>query len=154
MRDRVYDLRYESEFNTIYWDKLGIKRKNQDILIKIGLSIGSIAGLIALFAEPNYAGFCAGISGACALIATAALPAFGWETRIRNIHQIKCRWIDLHFYSERLWERVDFEDGVTERELLDLLEIKREIMKLDKDGDTDEDIREKAQKELDLHFPR
>ena len=115
MRDRIWEIRYNAEFNSAYWRRLELKARKFDIGLKIVLGVGTVSSFFCFVTNTSLQFMSAVIGLICAFVSTVVLPACSWENLISRIQNVRHRWIDLAGQAKRVWEDFEDEEKVTRK---------------------------------------
>ena len=153
MRERLYELKYNVEFNTRYWTEIESKSISYEIIIRAILIFGSLVSLIALFAQPDYLIAATIISAISGIVSNLILPAIGWTEKVRMVSEVKGRWIDLEREVKALWHDLEAEKNVTKKSIESCEKALAEIAKSKVGWTENSKIKGKVVKDMMPYYP-
>lgn len=103
-----------------------------DIGVKILLNLLTLSSVAAMAGGVSWAWISVIVSASSALIATAILPALGWDGVVSRIHGFRGRWIDLALMAKSLWHDQEGNKKAPAKRLVDALEAS--MAELDKES--------------------
>lgn len=80
-----------------------------ETIIRFILIIGSLVSIGALIADTQYLKSFAIVSALSGLVSTVILPSLGWNEKVKNVNEVRCRWLELEKQVNGLWN--DEESG-------------------------------------------
>ncbi len=153
MRERIYTLKYEVEFNARYWTEIVARAEQLECVIRGILIIGSLVSIGAVISKREYLVAAAMISAISGLISTALLPAIGWTEKVRLVNETKCRWLDLERQVKGMWSDIEDNGKVTKKRVEDCEEIQTEIAKSKVGWKEDSKLSEKIIEKMAPYYP-
>lgn len=153
MRKRIYTLKYDVEFNARYWAAIESKIEQCQIRIRLVLIIGSLVSIGALIADTEYLKALAITSAFSGLVSTVILPAIGWENKVKNVNEVRCRWLDLEKQVNLLWADEESNKRVTQNRIDSCDQIHTEIAKMKVGCKFNETIANQVITDMIPHYP-
>ena len=120
-----------------------------DVGIKIGLNVLALIGVASIAGGVEWAMAAAVVSAVSALLATAILPALGWDDLVPRVHGFRGRWVDLSLMAGSFWSDLSENEKEPSKKAVEALE--KSMAESDKESTwlkDDEAIKEKVEAEL------
>lgn len=131
MRDRIWKIYWDAEFNIAYWKRVERRMRRIDICVRILLGLGALLGLSFLAYDKKFA-FGVAIVGVCtSVISTVVMPACQWETIVGRVESVRHRWIGIARRARSFW--IEFEEG-GEIQKYQIENLESEVRDIEKEG--------------------
>lgn len=123
--------------------------RRRDVGIKILLNLFTIGGVVSMAGGLPWAWVSVIASASAALLATAILPALGWDDVVPRIHGFRGRWINLSLMAKSFWDDFHLNGKEPSKRAIEALEAG--MSELDKEStwlNDNQEFKDEAEKEL------